>query len=421
MEGIHTVKDLLRQGDWLAKVDLKDAFFSVPIGHQHRKFLRFIFKRKTYQFNCLPFSLSSAPWVFTKTLKPVLAVLRERGVRLIAYIDNILILAESRDLIQDQVTGMLYLLECLGFIVNRKKSILNPTQVIEFLGLSVDSIAMELRLPLIKMKHIQVEARKLARETSVSARTLAQLLGKMNATNCVLPPAPLFCHHNGSSQHIGEELPILQGSGLTDTRLPGRTGVVEHQHEQVEQQNSPEARHRFSDRLRCIPGGMGCSLLRPENRGPWSCQECMMHINCLELLAATLATKTFAKSKTAISILLRIDNTMTVAYINNLGGTASKELVLLTRDLWMWCLERNIHITAVHLPGVMNTIADTETRVMRDRTDWKLNSLIFQKINNHYGPLEVDLFASRLSAQCPLYFSWRPDPYALATDAFLQN
>ena len=41
-----------------------------------------------YQFNCLPFSLSSAPWVFTKTLKPVIALLRELGVRLIAYIDD---------------------------------------------------------------------------------------------------------------------------------------------------------------------------------------------------------------------------------------------------------------------------------------------------------------------------------------------
>lgn len=95
--------------------------------------------------------------------------------------------------------------------------------------------------------------------------------------------------------------------------------------------------------------------------------------------------------------------------------------MLLTRDLWMWCLERNIHITAVHLPGVINTIANTESRVMRDRTDWKLNPMIFQQITNHYGPLEMDLFASRLTAQCPLYFSWRPDPYVLATDAFLQN
>ena len=77
-------------------------------------------------------------------------------------------------------------------------------------------------------------------------------------------------------------------------------------------------------------------------------------------LSATLATKAFAMSITAISILLRINNTTAVAYMNNLGGTASKELVTLTRDLCMWCLERNIHITAVHLPGVLNTIADTE-------------------------------------------------------------
>jgi len=94
-----------------------------------------------------------------------------------------------------------------------------------------------------------------------------------------------------------------------------------------------------------------------------------MHINCLKLLEATLATKTFAKSKTAISILLRIDNTTVVAFINNLGGTASKELVMLTRYLWMWYLERNIHIIAVHLPGVLNTIAGTESREMLDRTD----------------------------------------------------
>ena len=96
---------------------------------------------------------------------------------------------------------------------------------------------------------------------------------------------------------------------------------------------------------------------------------------------------------------------MAVAYINNTGGTASKELVTLTRDLWMWYLEGNIHITAVHLLGVLNTIADTESREMLDRTDWKLNHVIFQEINSCYGPLDMDLFASRLSTQCPLHFS----------------
>ena len=43
------------------------------------------------QFTCLPFSLSCTPWVFTKTLKPVTTMLRELRVRLVMYIDNILV------------------------------------------------------------------------------------------------------------------------------------------------------------------------------------------------------------------------------------------------------------------------------------------------------------------------------------------
>ena len=84
MEGIHNLKDLLQPGNWLAKVDLKDAFFPIPMHNQCRKYLRFTFQGKTYQFTCLPFGLCSAPWVFTKTLKPALATLRQKGVKLIA-------------------------------------------------------------------------------------------------------------------------------------------------------------------------------------------------------------------------------------------------------------------------------------------------------------------------------------------------
>ena len=114
----------------------------------------------------------------------------------------------------------------------------------------------------------------------------------------------------------------------------------------------------------------------------------------------------FAKLKSRISILLRIDNTTAVAYINNLGGTVSSELVQLTRSLWMWCLERNIHITAQYLPGSQNVIADAESRVATNRIDWRLNPAIFAKIDHLFGPLKVDLFATRLSTQ-PLQLAAR--------------
>ena len=59
--------------------------------------------------------------------------------------------------------------------------------------------------------------------------------------------------------------------------------------------------------------------------------------------------------------------------------------------------------------------------MMKDRSDWMLNPEIFHLIWIHFPQLEVDLFATRLSFQLPRFFSWRPDPLAETTDAFLQD
>ena len=78
------------------------------------------------EFGCLPFGLATAPGVFTKLMKPVVAVLQQRGIRLIMYLDDILLMAESRDLAMFHAASTLNLLEGLGFIVNYKKSHLLP-------------------------------------------------------------------------------------------------------------------------------------------------------------------------------------------------------------------------------------------------------------------------------------------------------
>ena len=123
-----------------------------------------------YQFTCLPFGLSCAPWAFTKVLKPVAAFLRIVGVRLIVYIDDILVIGKTPDEVRNHTDALIALLEGLGFIVNMEKSVLTPSQQIEFLGLLLNTTSMCLTLPGHKIRTIRKEAALLLRQGNFSAR-----------------------------------------------------------------------------------------------------------------------------------------------------------------------------------------------------------------------------------------------------------
>lgn len=74
----------------MCTIDLRDAYFLVNIDKNIRKFLRFIFKNTLYEFTCLPFGLCTSPFVFTKVMKPVINALREQGLVLTIFLDDIL-------------------------------------------------------------------------------------------------------------------------------------------------------------------------------------------------------------------------------------------------------------------------------------------------------------------------------------------
>ena len=108
--------------------------------------------------------------------------------------------------------------------------------------------------------------------------------------------------------------------------------------------------------------GWGACCQNLTANGRWSPLESKDHINVLELKAAFLATKMFLKHHSNITVCLRMDNTTAVAHINNEGGTRSPQLVSLTLELWQWCLQNSILITAQHLPSKLNNAADRESR-----------------------------------------------------------
>ena len=147
MEDLKAVADLLRPGDFMCKLDLKDAYFLVPLHRRSQKFIHFQFQGKTYQFTCLPFGLTSAPRIFTKILKPVTGILRKMGIRIIVYLDDMLIMNSTLEGARKDIMILKSILENLGFLINMEKSIFVPVQIFEFLGIIVDSTTMRFLLP----------------------------------------------------------------------------------------------------------------------------------------------------------------------------------------------------------------------------------------------------------------------------------
>ena len=95
METPETIRTSLRQGEWVTSIDFKDAYFHIPIQEQSRKYLRFHFEGRTYQFKALPFGLSTEPLEFTVVAKEVKLMAIHKGIRIHQYLDDWLVRARS--------------------------------------------------------------------------------------------------------------------------------------------------------------------------------------------------------------------------------------------------------------------------------------------------------------------------------------
>ena len=129
MEGLQVVRSLIQQGDFM-KLDLNDSYYALLIHPCHRKHVRFMFQNRTYEFQCLPFGLSLAPRAFTKTLKPVLAALRWLGIRIIIFIDKMLLLHQRSTILRQMFAQMVDFQEKLRLLVKKEKCSTTPCQQI---------------------------------------------------------------------------------------------------------------------------------------------------------------------------------------------------------------------------------------------------------------------------------------------------
>ena len=137
--------------------------------------------------------------------------------------------------------------------------------------------------------------------------------------------------------------------------------------------------------------------------GPWSQLEQQMHINVLELTVSMFAVQAFVKDKRDYHVHSRMDNTSALSYVIRMGGTRSPQLIQVACQMWDWYLQRGMILSASHLLGLSNVIADFKS-VHQQHQD------VFYSIHTLLGPYRVDLFATWLNNQLADYISWTSDP-----------
>lgn len=421
IEDLRTAVKLISKNCYMASLDLKDAYFFVKIHPSSRKYLRFNWDNKTYEFNAMPFGLSTAPYLFTKIMKPVVKLLRSAGYLSTIYLDDLFLLGRTYRECLENIHMTKKLLISLGFIINEAKSNLVPSTTCKFLGFLLNSNKMQVTLPDDKKTRVKSELKNFMALKRCKIRKFAQIVGLLISI-CPATEYGLlytkqlerskFLSLNGSDDY--DKYMNISSSLLPDLQwwlkaIENSASSIKHDSYVIE---------IFSD---ASTTGWGASCNGETASGQWSETERTKHINFLELLAAFIALKIFAKQLTNCQILLRVDNSTAISYINRMGGIQFPHLTQVAKDIWQWCENRKLFIFASYIKSADNKVADFESRRVHPDIEWELSNSAYQKIIAKFGTPQIDLFASRINNKCAKYVSWNRDPDAWAINAFTIN
>ena len=168
--------------------------------------------------------------------------------------------------------------------------------------------------------------------------------------------------------------------------------------------------------------GWGADLDKNSTTGLLSDQQKRLHINILELKAVSLALRSFKDQCQHQTILVAMDNSTVVAYINKQGGTHSAEMCSLLWKIMTWCHHYHIILKARHITGCLNVMADLLSRSNQvQSTEWSLHPQVFKQICQKWFTPHVDLFATYLNHKLPLNISPVSDPNAWDIDSLNIN
>jgi hypothetical protein len=441
MERLTDALSLINQNDWLTSLDLTQAYHHIPVHPQWQRYLRFLAKFeddqvRAYQYTCLPMGMNVSPRIYQKTMKVVVEQLRTQGIRCCVYMDDLLIIASSKEESNRMTQLAAQLITQAGFLINQEKSETIPTQTIRFLGVEIDTRTMIVRIPDDKLTKARNKLNKILLDLDegrpVTVRTWASLIGTIGSLRDAIAETRMYLVHIQRDKQefldqLGWEAPMTISAQAWEELMFWKQHLTDLATKGRRFQFIPHDITLATDASELGYGAMiesGAPLSAEDQdlefQGQWSDKEADRHNNWRELRAAVLAIQHFSNKFNwrQRKILVRTDNTVTLAYLNRLGGKIphlNEELIALHK----FCKARDLTLVAEYIPGIENVIADQLSReIPSEHREWSLPQDLFNQIQGHLPlPMTIDLFASEINRKTSIYLSLKPEPESNGVNA----
>ena len=361
------VQEIMKRGKGtkLAKVDVEHAYRNIPVHREDRLLLAMCWKEGIYLDTVLPFGLRSAPKIFSAVADALEWILAHHGVTAVMhYLDDFLTMGESNsNECAINLEKIQRVCEFLGMPLKLEK-IEGPATILIFLGILIDTLQLELRLPEEKMSEIKALLKEWERKQSCTKRALLRLVGKLAHAAKVIPPGRTFLRRMIDTAHSVTDLDHhikLKAEFHSDLywwrefmhRWNGKSFMESHIKYWC-------PRIHFSTDA---SGKWGCGALWGNKwiQCPWQNHWSNKGITIKEMLPIVLACALWGHEWRHKQVEVACDNQAVVEVLKK-RTSKDKDIMHMLRCLHFFLAIHNIQLRATHISGCNNTAADAISR-----------------------------------------------------------
>ena len=411
----------IEKGKFMFGFDLKSGYHHLDIHKEFQQYLGFSWVidgvLQYFVFTVLPFGLSSAGHIFTKTVRCLIGHWRAQSIQVLAFLDDGLGASETYELALHQSKIVFNDLVNSGFVPNQEKSQWQPIQDTIFLGIGVNTCEGILYIPEKKLLNISSQITKALVNRKLTARMLAGIIGKITSVGLVVGNVTrLMTKHmhmaviarNTWDSYFALSDDVITELSFWDKNLRGFKVRPLHK-------ISVTNRVVFSDASSVACGGYVVGVKDSVCHRMWSESEKLKSSTWRELVGVHTVLNSLKSKLQGQSIKWFTDNQAVASIVEK--GSMKPELQNYALDIYKFCIENSISMDIEWVPRLQNQTADLISNIV-DYDDWEVTTEFFSKINSKWGPFTVDRFANVKNHKVKRYNSRFWSPGTIGTDAF---